>query len=250
MSLQETNVIPAGLVETLRRIQSITVLTGAGISQESGLSTFRDAQNGLWAKYRPEELATPEAFLRDPRLVWDWYAMRRERIKSALPNLGHNALVELQRRIPKFTLITQNVDGLHQKAGSVGVIELHGNIHRVKCSVCGELSEQWDDLEGEVPRCRACDGLLRPDVVWFGEKLPKIALELAVRASRRCNAFLSIGTSGLVQPAASLAHTAMIHGAVLVEINLTATPLTPNTDYFLAGKSGELLPQLVQSVWG
>lgn len=250
MSTQDIIAIPAGLIEILRAIQSVAVLTGAGISQESGLRTFRDAQDGLWAQYKPEDLATPEAFLRNPRLVWDWYVLRRERAISVQPNLGHYALVEMQKWIPKFTLITQNVDGLHQKAGSTGVVELHGNIQRVKCFLCGEQATKWEDQGVDVPRCKFCGGFLRPDVVWFGEQLLNTSLNIAVQASRNCEAFFSIGTSGLVQPAASLAYAARNRGAVVVEINLDSTSLTPKVNFFLHGKSGELLPQLVKSTWG
>jgi len=224
-------------------------LTGAGVSQESGLRTFRDAQTGLWAQYKPEDLASPQAYSRDPKLVWDWYAWRREAVKSVRPNPGHDALVEIEKRVSDFMLVTQNVDGLHRMAGSQHVIELHGNIQRVRCSECRTFAEIWGDDTESVPVCTECGGLLRPDVVWFGESLPRDQLEAAVEASRSCNVFLSIGTSGVVQPAASLAHAAHNRGAVVVEVNLEPTPLTPKVDYFLQGKSGEVLPKLVKSVW-
>jgi NAD-dependent deacetylase len=226
----------------------LVALTGAGVSQESGLRTFRDAQSGLWAQYKPEDLASPQAFARDPKLVWDWYAWRREAVKGVRPNPGHYALVEFERRFSDFFLITQNVDGLHRMAGSLNVLELHGNIQRVRCSGCHTLAEVWGDDSDSVPRCVSCGGLLRPDVVWFGEALPRDQLEAAVEAARSCEVFLSIGTSGVVQPAASLAHAARNRGAVLVEINLEPTPLTPKAHYFLQGKSGEILPELVSAV--
>jgi len=166
------------------------------------------------------------------------------------PNPGHYALVELEAKIPAFTLITQNVDGLHRFAGTRNLLELHGNLQRVRCSDCGTFAETWENDSGSVPRCMHCNGLLRPDVVWFGESLPRDPLEKAVEAIRTCQVFLSIGTSGLVQPAASLAHAAQSNGAVVVEINAEATPLTPKTDFFFQGKSGELLPKLIQAVWG
>ena len=191
------------LVSLLKVASRVTVLTGAGISQESGLPTFRDAQVGLWAQYQPEELATPEAFAKNPKLVWDWYALRREMAKTAQPNPGHYALAEMARQVPHFNLITQNVDSLHQRAGSVEVLELHGSLGRVRCAQCGAATSAWKESEGEVPRCAACGGLLRPDVVWFGESLPRAQLEAAVGAARGCQVFLSIGTSGLVQPAAA-----------------------------------------------
>ena len=227
----------------------VVVLTGAGVSQESGLRTFRDAQAGLWSQYKPEDLASPEAFTRDPKLVWDWYAWRREAIKGVRPNPGHYALVEMEKLVPEFTLITQNVDGLHRFAGSQNVLELHGNIQKVRCSQCGLFTETWVDDPDSVPTCSNCGGLLRPDVVWFGEPLPRGELEAAVKASRACQVFFSIGTSGVVQPAASLAHAARNNGSVVVEINAEPTPLTPKVDFAFHGKSGELLPDLVKAVW-
>ena len=240
----------AELISLLRTSPKLVALTGAGVSQESGLRTFRDAQTGLWAQYKPTDLASPEAFQRDPKLVWDWYAWRREAVKGVRPNPGHYALVEIEKRIPHFTLITQNVDNLHRFAGSQNVLELHGNIQRVRCAECYTFTETWDDDTESVPRCRECAGLLRPDVVWFGEALPRPQLEAAVIAARACDVFFSIGTSGVVQPAASLAFAAHNHGAVVVEVNAEPTPLTPKADYVLPGKSGEILPRLVTAVWG
>ena len=241
---------PTDLISLLRRTPKLVVLTGAGVSQESGLRTFRDAQDGLWSQYKPEELASPQAFARDPKLIWDWYAWRREAIKGVRPNPGHYALVELEKQLPEFALITQNVDGLHRMAGSQNVLELHGNIQRVRCSVCGEFSNDWDEESESVPQCKSCGGLLRPDVVWFGESLPLDQLEGAVEATRVCDVFFSIGTSGAVQPAASLAHAARSQGAVVVEINAEQTPLSLQADFFFQGKSGEILPELVKAAWG
>ena len=237
------------LLDRLRSSRRIVVLTGAGVSQESGLRTFRDPQTGLWAKHRPEDLASPEAFRRDPKLVWDWYAWRREALKGVRPNAGHYALVDLEKRVAHFTLVTQNVDGLHRMAGSQNLLELHGNIQRVRCSACGRFADDWPEPVDEVPRCDVCGGLLRPDVVWFGEALPRGELEQAVAAARSCELFFSIGTSGIVQPAASLAHAARNRGALLVEVNPDETPLTPKVDHFLQGKSGEILPELVRAAW-
>ena len=245
-----TLTFPPDLITFLLRTSKLVALTGAGVSQESGLRTFRDAQTGLWVQYKPEELASPEAFARDPKLIWDWYAWRREAVKAVRPNFGHYALVEIEKRIAQFTLITQNVDGLHRMAGSQNVLELHGNIQRVRCSECYMIADTWGDDTEYVPECEACGGLLRPDVVWFGESLPRDQLEAAVEAARTCEVFFSIGTSGLVQPAASLAHAAHNRGAVVVEVNAEATPLTPKANYFLPGKSGEILPELVKAVWG
>ena len=240
---------PSELIHFLRKTERLSVLTGAGASQESGLRTFRDAQTGLWAQYKPEDLASPEAFARDPKLIWDWYAWRREAIKGVRPNAGHYALVEMENKIPAFTLITQNVDGLHRLAGSKNVLELHGNILRVRCADCETFTEMWDDDTESVPRCEKCNGLLRPDIVWFGESLPRAELELAVNAAKKSQAFFSIGTSGVVQPAAALAHAARNNGSVVVEINAEPTPLTPKADFAFHGKSGEILPELVKAVW-
>lgn len=241
---------PSDLISLLQHTLKLAALTGAGVSQESGLRTFRDAQTGLWSQYKPEELASPQAFARDPKLIWDWYAWRREAVKGVRPNPGHYALVEIENLIPEFTLITQNVDGLHRMAGNQNVLELHGNIQRVRCSECGTVAREWDDDLDSVPQCESCGGLLRPDVVWFGESLPRDQLEAAVEVARACDVFFSIGTSGVVQPAASLAHAARNRGAVVVEINAERTPLTSKADFFLQGKSGEILPELVKAVWG
>ncbi len=238
--------IPETLVAALRSAQNVAVLTGSGVSAESGVPTFREAQAGLWVRYNPEELATPEAFARDPRLVWEWYEWRRELVEKAIPNPGHEALVELERRITSFTLITQNVDGLHRRAGNQNVVELHGNIQRSKCSREGVIIQPRRDDTGIPPSCPRCDALLRPDVVWFGEALPTEALTEAFEVSRDCDIFLSAGTSGLVQPAASLPFEALRSGAVVVEINLNESPLTRHADYSLRGRSGEVLPELVK----
>ncbi len=243
---------PPDLISLLRSnpAPKLVALTGAGVSQESGLRTFRDSQTGLWAQYKPEELASPEAFARDPKLIWDWYAWRREAVKGARPNAGHYALAEIGKKVPHLTLITQNVDGLHRMAGSQNLCELHGNIMRVRCSECSVVAEIWGDDTDSVPRCERCGGLLRPDVVLFGESLPRDQLETAVEAARASEVYFSIGTSGVVQPAASLAYAAKNNGAVLVEINAEPTPLTPKVNYFFQGKSGEILPALVKTVWG
>lgn len=242
--------IPAGLVEILRSVRYMVVLTGAGISAESHIPTFRDAQTGLWAQYSPEELATPQAFGRNPGLVWEWYAWRRELVSKAEPNPGHLALAELERRVPEFTLITQNVDGLHQRAGSLNVIELHGNINRTKCFDEGVIVESWPSTAEAPPRCPRCGGYLRPDVVWFGETLPPQALAAAFEAAAGCDVFFSIGTSALVHPAASLPYQAIRHGAVIVEINPDQTPLTDGATYALQGPAGLILPALLKTLAG
>lgn len=240
---------PSGLIETLRVTNYIAVLTGAGVSAESGVPTFRDAQTGLWAKYRPEDLASPDAFCRNPRLVWDWYAWRRDIVDRVKPNAGHYALAEMARHVSSFMLITQNVDGLHQQAGSENVIELHGNLRRVKCFREEVVIDEWVNTGEVPPRCPRCGDQLRPDVVWFGERLPPPALQAAIDAAEACDVFFSIGTSGLVEPAASLAHLAMQHGAKVIEINPTITPLTPLVSFALPGPSGEVLPALVHAAW-
>ena len=242
--------IPESLIATLRDARSVAILTGSGISAESGVPTFRNAQTGLWASYDPGELATPEAFERDPRLVWEWYAWRRELVGKAAPNPGHEALAELERRVPDFALITQNVDGLHRRAGSQRVIELHGNILRSRCSVEGIVIEARENNSEVPPSCPSCGAFLRPDVVWFGEMLPTSALQEAFKAARNCDLFFSVGTSGLVQPAASLPFEALRSGAVLVEVNPNDTPLTQHVEDTLRGRAGEILPALVKVAYG
>jgi len=236
----------ASLLEQLRRARKIVALTGAGISAESGLATFRDAQTGLWSKFRPEELATAEAFQRDPKFVQDWYTWRRGQALEAKPNAGHVALAEMEKCAPEFLLVTQNVDGLHARAGSKRMVELHGNIHRFRCFENDCPRENFDFERGQ---CRTCGGHLRPDVVWFGEMLPPDALDQAVCAAENCDVFFSIGTSSLVYPAADLWRRAKDHGAVVIEINKDPTPLTPLADYSLQGKAGEVLPALVREIW-
>jgi NAD-dependent deacetylase len=237
------------LIETLRSARHIAVLTGAGISAESGVPTFRDALTGLWSNFKPEDLATVEAFTRNPKMVWDWYAFRRKMVNGVKPNLGHFALVEIERRAPKFSLFTQNVDGLHQRAGSTRVVELHGSISRVKCLKEDTPVESWTEDGEAPPRCPRCGALLRPDVVWFGELLPPRALEEAHFAAIDCDVFFSIGTSALVHPAASLPMDAKRSGAAVIEINPDDTPLTPHASFSLRGPSGVVLPKLVAEAW-
>jgi NAD-dependent deacetylase len=233
------------LVKTLRRATSVCVLTGAGISAESGVPTFRGEQ-GLWKKFRPEELANFDAFMRNPELVWEWYSYRRKLIQDVTPNPGHHALVRLEQRVSDFTLVTQNVDNLHVRSGSQNVVELHGNIERSYCIDCGKREDDVRlDEGGKAPRCRSCGGLIRPDVVWYGEMLPAGAYSKAEAAARRCQVFLCVGTSSVVFPAASLPYTALEHGAYVVEINLERTDLSSRAHELLIGKSGEILPQLL-----
>ncbi len=238
------------LAITLRDARSIAVLTGSGVSAESGVPTFREAQTGLWERYDPHELATPEAYQREPKLVWEWYSWRRELVEKAAPNPGHEALADLERRLTgEFVLITQNVDGLHRRAGSRRIVELHGNIMRSKCSIEEIAIEPHEDDENVPPICPGCGAYLRPDVVWFGEALPAGPLEEAFGAARGCDLFISAGTSGLVQPAASLPFEALRGGAVLVEINPNDTPLTRHADYALRGLAVVALPKLVEAAF-
>lgn len=216
---------------SMRDIDSLAVLTGAGISAESGIPTFR-GHDGLWRRKRAEDLATPQAFLRDPGMVWEWYEWRRGLIARCLPNPAHHALVEMESHFADFTLITQNVDGLHQLAGSRNVVELHGNIWRLRCT--RDCRSPWESREVPLspspPHCSACGALARPDVVWFGESLPEDALSRAWAASERCQVMLVIGTSALVQPAALLPLLALRGGARVVEINPSATPISSMVD--------------------
>lgn len=241
-------VIAEKLVGILRKAQKVAVLTGAGISAESGVPTFREAQTGLWAQYDPQALATPRAFKQNPRLVWEWYAWRRELVAKAKPNAGHLALAEWAGLVPSLTLITQNVDGLHQQAGSAGVLELHGNIYRTKCFAQNHLVETWPATEAVPPLCPLCGSLLRPDVVWFEENLPPTIWGAAQKAAAGCDLFLLIGTSGVVQPAASLPLMALQRGATVVEINPQETPLSHYVSFVLAGPSGEILPLLLAKI--
>ncbi|MCZ6490546.1 MAG: NAD-dependent deacylase [Acidobacteria bacterium] len=244
----------------LSSAKSVCVLTGAGISQESGVPTFRGA-GGLWKQYRPEELATPEAFARDPMTVWEWYAWRREIIGRAQPNAAHFALAELEQRFAgdrngdpageqaePFTLLTQNVDGLHERAGSRNVIRLHGDIWRLRCTQCGaERQDNSVPLDPFPPRCD-CSSLMRPGVVWFGEPLPDAAWRRATMAASSAELFLIVGTSALVEPAASLPLLGKQNGARLVEINLDPTPLSGLAELSIRGKAAEVLGPLQEKI--
>jgi len=240
--------IPSDVIDALERAKRVVAFTGAGISQESGVPTFRDAQSGLWARFSPEELATPEAFRKNPAQVWEWYAYRRGLVARAEPNPGHRALVELARRVPELTLITQNVDGLHQRAGSHDVVELHGNIATTKCFDEDSIVSEYAETGAVPPRCPRCGGLLRPGVVWFHESLPAAALERAMESTRRAEVFFSIGTSTVVYPAAELPFIARDHGAFVVEINPEATPLSVHAHHSLRGASGAILPAIVRAL--
>jgi NAD-dependent deacetylase len=232
----------------LRTAERVAVMTGAGVSAESGLSTFRGA-GGLWEGHRIEDVATPRAFRRDPTLVWRFYNLRRENLRTVRPNPGHLALVELEKHLgpDRFTLITQNVDGLHQAAGSQRVLELHGSLARVRCSGCGLIEDRGSEALADLPACASCGQLLRPDVVWFEEALPEDIWWQAEEAVCRCQCFLVIGTSAIVYPAAGLIHRAREEGGRVIEINLTATDASHLVDVGLYGPSGQILPQLIES---
>jgi len=228
----------------LRDASSIAVLTGAGVSAESGVPTFR-GENGLWKQYRAEDLATPGAFERDPKLVWEWYDWRRSLIAHANPNPGHYALAQAEARARKFTLITQNVDGLHELAGSQNVLRLHGSIWRLRCVDCKrEREDRRVPLPELPPRCD-CGGMLRPGVVWFGELLPADVWRAAEAAARSADLFLVIGTAAMVYPAGGLVSIAKSSGSRVVEFNIAKSAITGLIDEFVQGRSGELLPQLI-----
>ena len=238
------------LVDSLRMARHVAILTGAGISAESGLPTFRDPLTGFWSKFRPEDLATPEAFGRNPGLVWKWYVERRAMARAARPNAGHLALARLQTLVPKVTTITQNVDGLHQAAGSVNILELHGNIHATRCfdrdhtmAVTAE-----DESSGDHPVCELCGSFARPGVVWFGENLPESAFAQAIEAASKCDVMLVVGTSGVVQPAASLGSLAQKQGATVAVINPDRGSAIMG-GLFLGGTAAGILPRLLELAW-
>jgi len=230
--------------ERLAQAQAVAVLTGAGISAESGIPTFR-GEGGLWKNFRAEDLATPAAFARDPRLVWEWYNWRREMISQAKPNPAHEALVKLEAAKPRFTLITQNVDGLHDRAGSGRILKLHGDIWRLRCTGCGA---HWPDRRAPLPtlppHC-GCGGLARPGVVWFGEALPEGIMGEAEHAVETAEVFLVIGTSAVVYPAAGLVPYAKQSGATVIEINVETTAFSGMVDFSFQRPAGEVLPRLV-----
>lgn len=245
--------------EALERIRSanrLVVLTGAGISAESGIPTFREAQQGLWSRFRPEELAAPKAFQEHPRRVLTWYQWRIKAVQAAHPNPGHLALAELEEKVSQrgasFTLLTQNVDLLHQKAGSKSVVKLHGSLEPLVCSSCGKPSKfnlaGWNP-QSKLPTCQTCRGLLRPNVIWFGESLDPDLLEQAQQASIRSDLFLVIGTSAVVQPAASLPYLAAERGAEIFEINPRTTPITSLAAYHFPAPAGKILPKLMQEAY-
>lgn len=236
------------LIQKLKAAESVVFFTGAGISAESGVPTFR-GEDGLWKKFKPEELANFDAFLRNTELVWEWYKYRKQIIANVQPNPGHYAIVEFEKIYKSFAIITQNVDNLHRRAGSKNIFELHGNIQHNYCIKCRK--DFSDDLilsNTEIPKCDVCGGLIRPGVVWFGEMLPEDQWDGAERAALSTDVFFSVGTSGIVYPAASLPYLAKRNGAFIVEVNPDPTPITEIADEFLSGKSGEILPQIVKII--
>lgn len=236
------------IIDKLANAESVAVLTGAGISAESGIKTFRD-KDGLWAKFSPEELASMDGFLANPKRVWEWYNLRMEVVKNAEPNPGHFALAELEAMYSDFSLATQNIDRLHQRAGSKHVLELHGNLVENFCNKCHAPFHGETALpNGQVPLCPECGGNIRPAVVWFGENLPAEALLEAEAAARRCDVYLTIGTSGAVYPAAGLPLIAAQRKAFVVEINPKETEVTPYFSAHINGASGVVLPELVKKI--
>jgi len=243
--------LPEGLITALNKASNMLVLTGAGMSAESGVPTFRDAQTGMWEKFRPEDLATPEAFLDHPQMVWDWYEERRENIRNVAPHAGHFALVEMEKYFERFLLATQNVDSLHQQAGLKQVVELHGNIMLSICSETGKpIDDDWIASSTDRPPVSPHHpaGLARPGVVWFGEELPAGSLNRATAAAYECDICFSIGTSTLVQPAASLPFVALNSGAIVVEINPIPTALSSEAHYSLQATAAEALPLIAANL--
>jgi NAD-dependent deacetylase len=249
--------IPQEITNKLLAVEHLVVFTGSGVSAESGIPTFRDAMIGLWEKFDAEALANEKAFKRDPALVWGWYEWRRMKVLRAQPNPAHLAIAALAVLVPRLTLVTQNVDDLHERAGNLDVIHLHGRLNKPFCIACKRPYEYPpgipDEPEGgrhiEPPRCK-CGGRIRPGVVWFGESLPDSEWDAANDAAYRCNAFLCIGTSSLVQPAARLPHLAIQHGALVIQVNPNPTSLDDRASLNLQGAAGEVLPWLLDKVWG
>lgn len=246
MPRSENVTIPETVAQALGEAGSVAVLTGAGVSAESGIPTFRGT-DGLWKNFRAQELATPSAFNRDPQLVWEWYHWRRGIVFGASLNAAHCALVQIEKKVSDFTLITQNVDGLHEEAGSRKLLEIHGNLRRARCTGCA-CTRSLTDEEGVV-LCAECGSRMRPDVVWFGENLDPDMLDEAFRAAVRADFFIVSGTSSLVQPAASLASAAKAADAFVLEVNLEPTPLTGAADESLMGKAGPILSKLIEMAW-
>lgn len=246
--------LPTELLNALRMAEHVVIFTGAGVSAESGVSTFRDALTGLWARFDPMQLATAEAFLASPSLVWGWYEWRRQLLLQAQPNPAHHAIAELARRVPKVTLITQNVDDLHERAGSAEVLHLHGSIFNPRCFSCAQpyaltaAPGMSHEQALPPPICRHCQGMIRPGVVWFGEALPQAELDAAFQAAQGCDVLLSIGTSGVVQPAAQMPYLALRSGAWLAHINPEPAACKHPREFSLTGAAGQILPRLLAAM--
>ena len=244
------------LIQKLQQVEHLVVFTGAGISAESGIPTFRDALTGLWKNFNANELASVEAYKRNPPLVWGWYEMRRRDVLNAMPNTAHKTIAQLAKKVKKITVITQNVDDLHERGGSVEVIHLHGSLHYPRCLVCSEpysldesLSQIVADEYIDPPKCLTCGNPVRPGVVWFGESLPVKEWESAQFAAADCDVMLVVGTSGLVSPAADLPFLAKCNNALVVQINMAKTELDRYCDDNLIGRAADLLPALYQSAF-
>ena len=243
-------------IDYLSRAQRVVVFTGAGVSAESGIPTFRDDLTGLWARFDPQRLATPEAFLADPELVWGWYEWRRARVGQVQPNLGHTAIAQLEQHVPQVCVVTQNVDDLHERAGSTRVLHLHGSIQSPRCHDCArpmqiplaDLEQLGDGQRMAPPRCEDCDGPARPGVVWFGESLPEQAWQSAWQEVQECDLLLSVGTSGAVYPAAQLPQLALEQGAVVVHVNPDPITVRSERELSLVGRAGEILPRLLEGL--
>ena len=229
--------------EKLKKAKTVVFFTGAGISAESGIPTFR-GKDGIWNKLKPEELANFEAFIRNPEMVWEWYNHRKKIIHNSQPNAGHLAIAEMQNYFNEVTVVTQNIDNLHRRAGSKIVYELHGNIERNFCVDCKKFKNEELDFSSGIPKCD-CGGLIRPDVVWFGEMLPEQQFSSSEKAAMNSNVFFVVGTSAVVYPAAGLIYTAKYSGSVIVEINIEETELSSHADYSFFGKAGEILPKIL-----
>ena len=248
--------IPSALLAALKAARHVVVFTGAGVSAESGIPTFRDALSGLWSRFDAEALATPQAFLRDPELVWGWYEWRRMQVLRSLPNPAHVAIAQLARHVPELTVVTQNVDDLHERAGSTAVMHLHGSLHSPRCFDCGRPHSlppgPPNEPEGgrRLPPllCAHCGGLVRPGIVWFGESLPEEVLTAAFAAAKACDLLFAIGTSGLVQPAARMPWLARQAGAYVVQVNPTETALGEECTWSLRGAAGAILPQILKDL--
>jgi NAD-dependent deacetylase len=236
--------IDKSLIDTLRESESIVFFTGAGISSESGIPTFR-GKDGIWNKLKPEELANFNAFIRNPEMVWEWYNHRKKIIHEAQPNAAHLTIAEMQNHFKNVTVVTQNIDNLHRRAGSNTVFELHGNIERNFCINCKKFYNEELDFSKGIPKCE-CGGLIRPDVVWFGEYLPEDQFLGGEKAAISSDVFFVVGTSAVVYPAAGLVYTAKQSGATIVEVNIEETPLSSIANYSFFGKAGEILPGILE----